>query len=442
HEDVIQLFQHFRRHLNVKEKGLEKEKVFKAIYPKSAFNMQQLHYLSSYLLKVVEEYLAWKEWRGDGISFRLSLLKAYQNHLLSNQHRAKLDETKALHESNNVKNSQYFRQAYEIQFEEYNSANVMGKSKDFNLQALIDAQDTAYIYEKLKNACLLLSQKAVARTNYSPGLLPDVLTFLQSNPINEEPSIAVYYHAYQALSNAENIDSFNELKRLLSNSGRSIQASELRDLYMLAINFCIRRLNTGDQGYLREVFELYQGGLELGIFIENGFFSPSTYSNYVISGIRLGEFDKVEDFINQYKNLLSEKLQEGLFRYNYAFLHYEKHDYKQAMFYLSTTDYGKDPLTTCAAKTLLSRMYFEQKEYETLTSLLQSFKAFLNRKEIIGYHKELYSNFVLMLQKLMHAKLSRKELATVEIATELETMKVVAAKDWLLEQTKSLKTKK
>ncbi|MCU0347413.1 MAG: hypothetical protein MUC59_10745, partial [Saprospiraceae bacterium] len=82
HDEVVRLFQYLRKQLNSTGKGLDKERVFAHLYPGLAFNMQQLHYISSYLLKVVEDFLAWHEWKNNPEEQDMSLLKALRNHKL------------------------------------------------------------------------------------------------------------------------------------------------------------------------------------------------------------------------------------------------------------------------------------------------------------------------------------------------------------------------
>ncbi|MBK8563318.1 MAG: hypothetical protein IPN76_08210 [Saprospiraceae bacterium] len=279
------------------------------------------------------------------------------------------------------------------------------------------------------------SLQPVNKTKYEMGLLSATLDFLKGHHYLEIPSVAMYFHAYMALSDLANEASFLELKRLLASHPTAINTNDLKDLYLFTINYCIKQLNSGNQTYLSVVFELYQSGLSVDIFMENGEFSPWTYSNFIISGLKLREYDRVETFIQKYTSALPEKQRDGLYRYNYAFLHYEKKNYQQAMVLLSTTDYGKDLLTACAAKTLLARMYFEQEEMETLQNLLQSFKLYISRKELLGYHRDSYGNFITTLSKLMQARLAKKT-DNQEIMEEIGTFKVVAAKEWLLEQAR------
>ncbi|MBK8563319.1 MAG: hypothetical protein IPN76_08215 [Saprospiraceae bacterium] len=153
HEEVVRLFQYLRKHLHGSERALEKERVYESLFPKTPFDMQKVHYISSYLLKVVEEYLAWKEWRGNEVGFGLSLMKSYNAHRLELAHKSSLNWTQEQHQTQPLRDAHHYLQSYQLYAQEYLAAKAMGRTKDFNLQQLIDAQDIAFIIDKLKNGC-------------------------------------------------------------------------------------------------------------------------------------------------------------------------------------------------------------------------------------------------------------------------------------------------
>ena len=65
HEGVIRLFTYLREQIEGRKGPVQQEKVMARLFPDQPEDVQQLHYLSSYLLKVAEEFLAWAEWKND-----------------------------------------------------------------------------------------------------------------------------------------------------------------------------------------------------------------------------------------------------------------------------------------------------------------------------------------------------------------------------------------
>lgn len=432
HEQVAVLFQYLRKHLNGSEKAFDRERIFKHLFPNETFDMQKVHHVSSYLLKVLEEYLSWSEWRKDESNYGLYLMRAYSGHKLEGQFTTTLSKTKKSLENNFRRDAHFHQLHYQFQFEEYNFARRQGRTRDFNLQQLADSQDIAFLVEKLKNACLLLSHQAVTKKNYDQSFLEVILEFLQGNKLLNTPAIAMYYHGLLALSDIQNEQSFLELKKLLVEEEGTFEISELRDLFILAINYCIRRLNMDDQSYLREVFDIYQAGLKIDVFLDNGELSPWTFNNIAQSGLRLKEFEVVEEFILQYNSFLPNDQRDNCFNLNFAWLHYGKKNYRDAMQLLLQMDLRKDILMACGVRTLFARMYYELNEYDTLASHLQSFKTFIKRKKALAYHRAPYLHFIQYLQKISQGKFNGKQTKE-NLAKEINETKV-AAKEWLLEQ--------
>jgi hypothetical protein len=180
---------------------------------------------------------------------------------------------------------------------------------------------------------------------------------------------------------------------------------------------------------MREVFEVYQMGLDSNVFIQNGIITPRSYSNIVMAGLKLNEFEWVGQFIEKYKDSLPEKHGDGFYNYNLARFHYAQKDYAAAMPLLLQMEYD-DVLLTSLGKVLLAKMYFEQQEFESLSSLLSSFRIYIQRKKMPGSHHESHLNFIHFLGKLMYKPLA----VTEKLRSDITETKIVAEKEWLLAQ--------
>lgn len=432
HKDVIRLFQYVRKHISGQRNGLNKERIYQYLFPEEAFNVQKLHHVSSYLLKVIESFMAWQAWQKEEKQTGLFLMKAYHQHHLEKQFFRNAEKAFENIEAQSLRDNQYHFRKYQLHLEQYNYSRKLGKGQFFNLQELADEQDVAFICEKLKNACILLSHQAITKTAYETGLLKQVLDFLENHPYLEIPAVALYYYSYKALTNLEKDVYFKKLKTLQQTHQEKFTIVELHSFYTIAINYCIRKLNQGASEYWQEVFEIYKNGLAIDVFLENGSLSPRTYSNIVLSGLRLKNYEWVESFIHGYKETIPESNREGFFNYNLARFYYQQKDYQQAMPLLSQMEFT-DVLNNCTAKTLLSKMYYELEEYDSLANLLQSFRTYVHRKKQLGYHRESYLNFISAVKKLMSiTTFSKKE--KLELKDQLSAKQKLAEKEWLILQ--------
>ena len=121
--------------------------------------------------------------------------------------------------------------------------------------------------------------------------------------------------------------------------GHQFPPEETRDLYLLAINYCIKRLNEGHQRYAWEGLELYKEGLHQDILISNGLISRFSYRNIVAMGLVAEDFSWVASFISNYRSYLPKAHRESMFSFNMARLEYHRKHYDSALQLLQKSEY-------------------------------------------------------------------------------------------------------
>jgi tetratricopeptide (TPR) repeat protein len=214
------------------------------------------------------------------------------------------------------------------------------------------------------------------------------------------------------------------------------QAEELRDLYLLAINYCIRRLNQGEMQYAKEGLDWYKRGLASGGLLTDGVLSRFTYRNIVAMGLKVGDFEWVQSFIYEYKSLLEKQHRESMFTFNLAKLAYHRKQYQEALNLLRKAKY-KDLLLNLAAKTLLLKTYYELEEWDMLESHLEAMQNYLRRKKVMGYHQTNYKNLIHYTKKLVSVSPYNKT-AKEDLEKRLDNEEILTEKEWLLEQLRLL----
>jgi len=204
----------------------------------------------------------------------------------------------------------------------------------------------------------------------------------------------------------------------------------------MAINYCVRQLNSGVEKYVRSVFELYQYGLEHAILIENNHLNQFTHKNIITTAIRLEEYDWVKHFIQKYTPFLEDEYQESYTHYAKAKLLFAQQKYDPCMQLLIKVEFD-DLFLNMSAKSILLKIYYEQNSIDALMALLVSFRRFLQRKTIVAYHREIYKNMILLTEKLLAAPLND----TTKIAAlreEIQQTNPLTEKPWLLAQLDKL----
>ena len=408
-QDVVQLFDFFfeDNHLS-NEDCLEKPFVFSWIYPKETYDDAKMRQVMFFLLKAIEDFLIYKELNKDEISTKNILSKVYRKRKLDKLFEKNVKQSEQLLEKSTIQNENYYRNEYQLHLEKYNYQSRVNRLSQ-NLQEVSDTLDIAFLAGKLRQYCLMLSHQSVYQKEYSIGLLKNILPLIQQEDYIKIPAIASYYFIYKTLTEKENESHFFLLKEQIKNNGHFFPLGEIRDIFLMTINYCIGRMNSGIESFIREAFELYHLGFKKRILIENNLVTRVTFHNVISIGLKLKEYHWVENFIEDYQYFLEEKHREGFVYYSLARLHYEKNDYHQAMKLLVQDVQYDDILIFLNSKILLSWMYYEEGELDALDSLTESMRTYIQRKKIMGYHKVNYKNYLKLLKKLIRIKPTKKE---------------------------------
>jgi len=418
-EDVIKLYEYLIESTNLlNDNLLDKAFVFPRIYPNEIFDDSKMRQVMHFLFKTLEEYLFFQKESQNEFKKKITLLKVYgERHLDKAFSKTQKDIENYMQKALNPREDDLINY-YQFQKEIGDFKSKIKRSQELNLQELTDAYDRAYIAEKLKHACLILSHQRVYNAQYEIGLLEEILVYTEKNNLLENQRIGIHYYLYKIIS-ANKVEDFYILKKYLKDT-TSIPKIEIRDAYLNCINFCISQMNTGNEVFIKEAFDLYKSGIEKKVLIENNILSRWTFKNTIAIALRLKEFEWVESFIENYNQYLEEKYRESFLHFNYAKLYYAKGDYDRALEVIQKYEFS-DILINLDAKTMLLKIYYETDEVKILESLLESMRAYIQRK-----NKKL-------LKVNPYSKAQKEKLKV-----EIEAAKPLTEKAWLLKQLAEL----
>ena len=432
-EDVIRLFEYFfeDHHLD-KEYFLEKPIVYSWIFPKETFDDAKMRQVMFFLLKTIEEFFTYQELINDTVNSQIALAKIYRNRKLDKLYHKSLKRLRNQHEASELKNYTFFKNKFKIEEEEYAYLRN-AKRASFNLQEVSNSFDHYFITAKLRQIVLMAAHQNVYKTDYEIEFLEEILNRSKLEKYISIPAVAIYFYGYKTITDKENVSYFQKLKEQIRKHGHTFPLFEIRDIYLMTINYCIGRMNAGIESFIREAFEMYKLGFEKKILIENNQITRVTFHNAVTNGLILKEYKWVKDFIKNYQQYLGEKHRQGFVYYSLARLHYEEKDYDQAMKLLVQEVHYDDIIINLSAKTLLMKMYYEQEEFDVLESLLESMRTYIQRKKVMGYHKNNYKHIVRYTKKLL--KINPYSKAKKEkLKNEIEATTPLTEKKWLLTQ--------
>ncbi|MFI5172275.1 MAG: hypothetical protein ACHQFW_07780 [Chitinophagales bacterium] len=434
-EELLIFYDHIKKYTpDFESKNAGKERLLKKGLPGMKLTEKKLGYLMSDIVEQVEgfiKYNAYNENELEGYCNLLSVYNKWENNKLFDQ---TLRDARKHLEKDPFRNAPYFYKEYLLQ-SELNLFFDRQKKRayDASLQKATDFLDLFYFATKLKYSCELINRQKLVATDYKLRLLKEISEHLREISYDEYPSITIYYQILMTFIENDNIEHFEKLKKLLEEHADKFPADEAKDMYAYAQNYAIRKINSGEDKYLREYFNLSKQALEKKLLMVDGYLSPWTYKNIVIAGLRAGEFEWTEHFIKNYKNQLNAKFRSNAYNYNLAYLLFFKGRYGDALKLINQVEFT-DIFYALDSRTMLIKIYYQMEEHDPMQSAIEAFKVYIRRNKTLSENvKILYSNFLKYIDKLSRLTKRDKNKLT-DLMARIQETKQVADLSWLMQK--------
>ncbi len=438
-EEALQLYQAVKRYEPAfKHADLDRQIIFKKAFPKQKYDEKKLGYLMSDIQRLVDKFLSYCKFSEQPLQEEYYVLQCYIELELEKHYKKTMRDAQHFQQKFPYRGADFFYN--EFLLEELNNVYFDKQRKhvfDESLQNAIDNLDLYYLAQKLKYSCELFNRKKIVAADYKLRLLDEILLYVQDKDFENAPAVAIYYQILMTLTESDNEKHFKKLKDLLKKHGGKFPPLEARDMYAYAQNYCIRRVNSGRQEFLAELFQLYKTSLQKRIAFDGKYITPWTYKNIVGVALRVEEYDWVEKFIHEYKQHVSPELRENAFAFNLASFYFNKGKLDQALELLRNVEFT-DIVYSLDTKSMLLRIYYELNEFEALWSLLEAFQVYLRRNKLISdSQKTIYANLISFVKEATRIrKGDRQEIK--KLKDKIEKTKQVAYLQWLQKKVEQL----
>ncbi|MEO1517968.1 MAG: hypothetical protein AAFV95_23300 [Bacteroidota bacterium] len=433
------------------DKKLDRQLLYKALFPTEAFHKGRFNNLVSDLLHLLYDFLA---------QSRLETRPQLQRHLLLDELlRRELHRDierlargySQLQRQTKLRHIDFYLdeyQLYEKLDRHFFSKGV--RTYDENLQQKNDALDRFYLLSKLRMAADMTSRNLVVGSAYECHWLPDLLRhYSRWEGGGEERAVfEIYHQVLQMLQGKEGEKAYGQAKRLVVAHHHLFPQEELREVYIFILNYCIRQINSGNSRYFRELLDLYKAMLDSEVVFRNGYMPQWTFKNISTAGIRLKEFEWTEQFILRYQEQLLAEERPNAIAFNLAALYYAQKDYPRALSQLHNVEFINASYHL-GAKLIQLKSYYELDESEAFLALIEASKKYISRNRQLSEHaKNANLNFLHFIRRLFQLKSSQYRLRTVEfkkkeraLSERLEQLQPLANKDWLEEAFSNLSSR-
>lgn len=429
--ELVPLFDYLNEQLHELRIAPDKVKAWACAYPNHPFEPAKATRLDHDLLKQIEDFVAYQQFKTDEFQQRDHQLRFYNDRGLLRHLKTRLGRFHRKHPAQSPSASiARYQHEYRLEKERYHLLALSKRNERHNL----GAQEQCVVHQilaiRFRQACETLAHLRLTRESIHLPLLDECIALYAQSPRPDHPGIHLFYLATLLYLREDNDDVFAALKTGIEVHIDEFSKSDQRDLLVLAINHCLRQSNAGRSDFLIQTLDLYKLGLQRKTFYDRGRIGIFTFNNIIGVALKLGEVDWADNFLEAHASRLPQEKREEIASLNRAKLAFERKDYAATLGYLQTADY-QDFIHHFTARLLQLKIFFEQDDFNLLSSHLRSTKSLLNRRKNLGYHQRNYRNIFKLAERIIRLPPGDR-LAAQQLKTKIINTDPCTEKEWLL----------
>ena len=401
---------------------LDKAVLYELLYPNHPYQDYRYRNLLYRLDKLLQDFLSEIKTAKEVLP-HLVYIKNLKNTHDQSSYRRKINELQQ-------KEDLHPTEKYFLAFQQLEDLNVTtDRQTDQQLQSVHHTLDQYFLNEKLKLVCLSINDAIINQRPYQLGIFKYLSQDLEQLIEDKKSMTYLLYQCY-LFQSAENEAAFDTTIQTLQEINK-LDSEELRLVFTMCINFCIRQINKGQAQYFTHLFHIYKLQLSSSVlYSKEGYISSVTLKNLVTVSLRLKEYKWTENLIESHYEKLPLLYREENYHYLLARLFYTKKMYKKAQYYLLLSE-PQDFLNNLSARVLQIKCYYESDDYHQLDNAMQNFAIYLLRHKNKSYHYRYHVHFIKYLQSIV--KCIHQKKLRVALAEKIRQEKELAEKHWLLE---------
>ena len=353
--------------------------------PEDPFSSSAYRKLEFQLGTYLEEFLSIRTFLEDESIQKLYLIKALNNRKAKKLFTMRFKKIQSKIEKEDYRDESYFWIQHYLEREKQHYLNKqISKSKESIAPRINHSFDVWWMHEKLKIAINNLNHQHVTDEIVPDLFITEILTYVQKLSRNQYPVLQIYAAIYKTLTEEE---TEFDLYKIIYQSRKLFHKDSLKDIFTTILNYYGKRFNDkGEEKFLKELFDIYQWGIEDQLIFKDGELSWDYYKNLVTIGLRLKEYDHTLEIIEKYKEFLPKEQREEAYRFNLAQYYFTQGKFRQVIRLLNTK--YSNVFYEIHARFLVLQSHYEMNNDADLIRNLRSLRIFISRQKGISSFKK------------------------------------------------------
>ncbi len=394
-KNVIALFDYLKKNYpDFSGNNVKDEDVFRKLFPDEKYDYFKLKNIISDLLALGKDFLATDYFINKTDVKEKFLLEEFRDRNLDSMfeqlHKTALKKLN----SSAVRDEFYYLKNFELSEELKTFYSPKKPNSHFNLfQDQLDHFLDYSLIKILRIYNTMLHENKQNNYNFDLKMFDEVFSYLKKNADNSNPTVMLYFNIIN-LEKGNDKKYFFILKDLFGKKYEEISFYDKYMYYLHMSGFCADRFNIKCKtDFMREHFLLAKDNLEKGT-INLGKILYMDFMNYVKIAARVDEYDWAEEYIDRFKNSISEEHRQGCLNYCYGYINYRKGNLEKSLDLLSQVNFSNF-IIKIQVKNLLLMITYELGYYEQAVSLIDTFRHYLMReKNLLPDYRESFTDYL------------------------------------------------
>ena len=457
-ENVLQLFLGIKRHApSFESNDLEKESVWKLLFPEREYNYGIMKNIIHDLTKLSEKFILLEHYSEDSYRCEYDLIEAANSRNIQRFTSGKIDqfEKRVRSEIDPNKHSRIEDYLYITSNYYYAKSSFI---QEYNLKheredSLRLASDHLFFYF-LANSFKLIhntfAHEVQGNRPVSKTLLDTFFTKLRDNSILEDillkenefkdnlsKIVICFYLMHKALTSDGDGAEYEKFKSYLQENIYLFSAIELQNLNNCRLT-CSINLRTPNENSAKESLEWYKFLMERNIlFQRNGLITTSVMSNVVNYSVKLNETGFAEEFLKKYACKLPDESRDNTYNYCMAVILFSNGEFGKSLECLSQISDEK-LLRKYFLKKLYLKIYYELSDYESFVYAFDTFSHFKRRNKLANESRAItFDNFGNYIRRLFKLRNSYDKFESEKLRKDVVT-NLNKEQSWFIEKIKEI----
>ncbi|MCI5080540.1 MAG: hypothetical protein MRY78_02550, partial [Saprospiraceae bacterium] len=295
------------------------------------------------------------------------------------------------------------------------------KSRVYQIKQAQNYNLLTYEINRIKYELELINRKNILNENHEKKQSTSIPVSTKS-----ETLLSLYEQLYELVnSNSFESNKYLALKHKLSSfkamdekkeTSLPIDPNELLIIITYLVSYLYKRPITKLPEKFTFIFELYEIGLQLDLFRENGIISEQKFSNVLNVAFEVDEFQWAQSFIHKYSSSLPEKTRSTILILANARLAFEMQNFKKVLTLLEKIR-PNNVAHSLELRLLKIRSLYEMRDqsnkyFEETEAVFNAFQVYLTKEKATLNHSTIENcrNFLIIFRHLFDRKRSLEDI--------------------------------